>query len=206
MNDELLARLLTAESPDDVERIVTDAPESERAGLRGVATLVKAHLRLQTEHRRLLAENRTLARADLETDLPTRRVFEERLRAETLRVARTRRSFALAMIDVEGAGAHGLGACAEVMRAYCRDADFIARLGDERFALILIDSDTESAEAAVARVIDRLRAIEAAPGRRISPAIGVAVAFPVDSAETLLERADNALYAAQQAGGGIIKA
>lgn len=201
MTNPTIERLLAAASVDDVDRILAEAPEEERIGAEGVAAMVRSNLRLQTEQERLRSENVALSRADPQTDLPSRRVFDERLRNETLRAARSRRSFALGILEVDDADAATLHACADVLRAYCRDADFVARLDDARFALILIDIDRESTEAAVRRILGRLQTMHPPSGSALKPAIGIAISFPVDTVETLLERADNALYAAKQAGG-----
>ena len=69
----------------------------------------------------------------------------------------------------------------------------LARLGGEEFGLLLHDGDPVTAHD----VTDRLR-------RRVSRqrtvSAGVALSLPGDTADTLVARADRALYAAKSSG------
>lgn len=87
-----------------------------------------------------------------------------------------------------------------------RNFDLVARLGGEEFLVIMPDTDRESAVA----VADRLRRLVAeepfrvvADGGEITVTISIGVAIGGrlgDTAEGLIKRSDDALYAAKRAG------
>lgn len=90
------------------------------------------------------------------------------------------------------------------LRAGLRSSDLIARLGGDEFALVMQERQVEDFAPALERICHAL----AAPYRiddkliRMSASLGYTI-FPADpgSAETLLQHADSAMYAAKQAGG-----
>ena len=84
-----------------------------------------------------------------------------------------------------------------------RKEDVMGRLGGEEFAIFLLNADGPGAEA----VAERLRAlVESQPLRAdhhaipVTVSIGVALCTRGDSAETVLKRADAAMYLAKQNG------
>ena len=86
-----------------------------------------------------------------------------------------------------------LAATAAAWRPALRTTDTIARYGGEEFAVLLPHSD----EQASLTVVERL--LEVVPLGQTASA-GIAVWDGSESAETLLARADAALYAAKGAG------
>lgn len=176
-----------------------------------VGGIVRANLGLAAERDRLLAELDRLARTDPLTALPNRRVLEERLEGELHRSARSRRAFALAIIDMDHfkeindryghpAGDEALQRFATTLRAHARHADFVARFAGDEFAMILIDVDPPKARAILERMLEAIRAIRLLDEVSLSASVGVAISYPVDSTESIVERADAALYQAKQAG------
>lgn len=181
------------------------------ASILEIAGIVRTNLMLVADRDRLLTELSSLARTDSLTGLPNRRVFEERLETEVMRGARTRRSFALAILDIDhfkeindrhghAAGDEALRRFARVLASQVRNADFAARFAGDEFVMIFVDVERETVAAAVDRLLEILRGSDSGPCGRLSASAGVAISFPVDTAETLMERADNALYAAKHAG------
>jgi diguanylate cyclase (GGDEF)-like protein len=176
-----------------------------------IAGIVRANLALAAERDRLVAELDRMARTDTLTALPNRRTLEERLEEELHRSARSRRAFALAILDLDHfktindtyghpAGDEALQAFAAALRAHARHADFVARFAGDEFAVIVIDTDPLKARAILERMLDAIRSVRLSTGARLSASVGVALSYPVDSAETLIERADSALYQAKAAG------
>ncbi|MFK7859780.1 MAG: putative bifunctional diguanylate cyclase/phosphodiesterase [Granulosicoccus sp.] len=85
----------------------------------------------------------------------------------------------------------------------------LARLGGDEFTLLLEDNETGRQASAKAQIIvDILKAPIAIEGHEISimPSIGIS-RFPLDSSDPdeLMQQADLAMYAAKQAGGGVLR-
>ena len=95
---------------------------------------------------------------------------------------------------------------AQVVRSCIRGRDIAARIGGEEFVVVLPDTPGEGA----CRVAETIRrAVEAGRIRsadskvvlgQVTLSVGVAVAEAKDSFESLLERADRAMYAAKNSG------
>lgn len=169
-----------------------------------IAAMVRANLSLAAQ----LAD---LARTDPLTGLPNRRLFEERVREELRRSARSRRAFALVLLDLDrfkeindryghAGGDQALCAFANTIRAHARDADFVGRFAGDEFAMLLIDAGRPAAHAMVERLLAAIRQAGVALPIKLTASIGVAMSFPVDTPESLFERADAALYDAKTAG------
>ena len=89
------------------------------------------------------------------------------------------------------------------MFANIRSVDRFGRYGGEEFLLVLPDMDAGQA----VRALDRLRAIIAdldwsafSPGLKVTMSAGVAMLNSNETSDTILARADSALYAAKAQG------
>jgi diguanylate cyclase len=89
------------------------------------------------------------------------------------------------------------------MFANIRSIDRFGRYGGEEFLLVLPDMDAGQA----VRALDRLRAIIAdldwsafSPGLKVTMSAGVAMLNSNETSDTILARADSALYAAKAQG------
>jgi diguanylate cyclase len=163
---------------------------------------------------RRFAEVRRQATTDDLTGLPNRRHLDRRLH-ERLDAARVRgASVALLLIDLDGfkelndtlghrAGDIVLEQIGPRLRGVLRAGDDLARLGGDEFAVVL--SEAADAEPVGRRIGQALAAGLTVDGIdvRIGASIGIAV-FPEhgDDAETLLQRADVAMYQAKAARSG----
>lgn len=201
VRDRVVAALYADTLREDVE--LADAAGSVAYALE-IAGMVRANLSLSEE----LAQ---LARTDGLTGLPNRRVFDERLEDELRRSARSRRPFALTIFDVDKfkqindtyghrAGDEALRTFAEALRTHTRHVDLAARFAGDEFAMILIDVTPIEARAVVDRILEAIRTASASDSMPLSASAGVTLSYPVDTAESILERADAALYQAKQAG------
>ena len=161
-----------------------------------------------------LAEVRRLAATDDLTGLPNRRQFDRRLQ-EALVAARAREaSVALLLIDLDRfkelndtlghrAGDLVLAQIGPRLRAVLRSGDELARLGGDEFAVLLTDADdAEPVGRRIGRALEDSFTVDGIDVR-IGASIGIAV-FPDhgDDAETLLQRADVAMYQAKGARSG----
>ena len=97
-----------------------------------------------------------------------------------------------------------LVAIAERLRGCIGPDDVVGRIAGDEFAVLLEQVGTEAAaEAIAARVTEVMREPFVAEGHEaaVSLSIGVALSNDDDSVESLLSRADLAMYAAKREGG-----
>ena len=152
-----------------------------------------------------------LADTDGLTGLKNHRAFQERLREEVQRASRYATPLSLLMVDVDEfksyndvfghpAGDAALRRIGEVLQATARTHDLTARYGGEEFAVILPETDADSALVAA----ERFRAaIEAADWRerQVTVSLGAATLSPTaGKAAALLAAADAALYQSKKRG------
>jgi len=162
---------------------------------------------------RRLAE---LATEDALTGVANRRALENGLRREWFRCLDQRRPLSVLMIDVDHFkaynDAHGhlegdlqlRGIAQHLNRHHDSQRELLARYGGEEFALLLPGVHVSEA----LRRAEAIRASVASSDAGMTVSIGVAGAVPEVQAEpdSLLRRADAALYAAKRAGRNRVEA
>jgi len=161
-----------------------------------------------------LAEVRQLAATDELTGLPNRRHFNERLATALEHAGREERRLALLLIDLDrfkelndALGHHAgdlvLEQVGPRLRAHLRAEDELARLGGDEFAVLLhTDSGAESVGHRLLQALQASFTIDDVDVR-VGGSLGIAV-FPDDGtdAQTLLQRADVAMYQAKASRAG----
>ncbi|WP_163558715.1 diguanylate cyclase [Halomonas sp. NO4] len=172
------------------------------------------------ERRQLEALRERESRTDPLTQLPNRRALNERLPEAMARARRLGAPLALLFIDLDGfkavndaqgyaAGDSLLREIAARLREAVRETDSVGRLAGDEFVVVLEGIGAEDA-LAVARkliaVIDRPLMLPRGEAR-VSASIGVAPYAPDGdlTPETLLQRADSAMYVAKRAGKGDVR-
>ena len=179
--------------------------------------LDRANKELEEKRKELLA----LSRTDGLTGLINRRHFEERLAGEFARAQRYRAPLSCLLLDIDhfkkvnDTWGHPFGdvvlrRVAEVARAALRDVDVLARYGGEELIALLPETPPPDALAAAERVRAGVEGAELwytaddKPPERVRTTCSIGVAtFPaenVDSAEMMVQAADDCLYAAKQGG------
>ncbi len=146
------------------------------------------------------------------TGVHNRRALNERLTEELARSRRFGHPLALLMLDVDHfkaindryghqTGDQVLTVIGRCLREHVRRIDFVARYGGEEFVILLPETDREGARRFAERLRQAVAALELG-GELASPtvSIGVAVSREADTPDSLLQRADAALYAAKRAG------
>ncbi|HZO93441.1 MAG TPA: EAL domain-containing protein [Candidatus Baltobacteraceae bacterium] len=171
-----------------------------------------------TERHRAETALKHQALHDALTDLPNRTFLDERLNRELALASARGGTLALAVVDLDRfkevndtlghhAGDTLLKEIAERFRSVLRESDFVARLGGDEFAVVLRDAN----EATVMPIVERLLAELAQPcvlaERSIDVEASLGLAFYPEhgnDAETLLRRADVAMYAAKRGRRGAL--
>lgn len=155
------------------------------------------------------------ANYDLLTGLPNRSYFLNQLDQDVKRAERSGLSVALLFIDLDGfknvndrqghdAGDQLLQKVAQRLSHCVRGTDTVARLGGDEFTVILTDvNKVLHIEILVQEMLDALAKPFSIMGKdaQISASIGITL-FPQDAStsEALLRNADQAMYAAKNAG------
>lgn len=188
------------------------AEEKETA----TACLGVFHLLLEQErvHEDILRQ----ALRDPLTGLLNRRAFLDEAGRRLPRLAREGLAATVMFVDIDHfksindrygheRGDRVLAAAAALLRESVRPTDLVARWGGDEFALFLDGADSyaasERAETLCSLVRERLGAVLGSEGAAFS--VGVATFWPgreEETLESLLQRADAAMYAAKRAGGG----
>ena len=148
------------------------------------------------------------------TGLPNRRMFDAALRGRLENMGRYGWQFGLLVVDIDNFKAvndqHGhafgdavLAGVAKTIQGAVRAGDMVARWGGEEFAVLVEASDG----AGLAETAERVRALveqseirHDAKTLRVNVSAGGSLAAQDDTAESLFERADGALYSAKRDG------
>lgn len=210
--DSRLEGLLTSLAEQQSQRETREQEASER--LSALTERVAGMEREAQQYRGHLEEQRQKALCDPLTGLPNRAAWSERLELEVARWQRHGGDLLLAVLDVDLfkrindgyghlAGDKVLKIIASELQRRLRKTDFIARFGGEEFVMLLGATPV----AGGVTLIEQLRAAVAAcpfhfKGERvvITLSAGLAAFAPGEDADTVFERADQALYRAKRAG------
>lgn len=173
---------------------------------------------------RKLAEEKVeqLSRLDGLTNIPNRRSFDEFLHSEWRRCTRLKMPITLAMIDIDyfkqlnDDYGHPFGdlclmKIAGVLQDYARrPSDICARYGGEEFAIVLGNTELESAYGIIAKALDAIHhlsvplpnANKKIDKANITVSIGLATYHPNghNAEESLISSADELLYQAKHSG------
>lgn len=159
----------------------------------------------------LLNEN---AHLDPLTGLPNRRALMERLQQEWARMKRLGGPLSFIMVDLDhfkkvndtyghNVGDRLLQETSKALAQECRKTDLPARYGGEEFAILVPDEPVSSAVHLAERcrqAVEKVFLTAHGATVRATTSFGVADAPGPSSAEALVERADEALYQAKEAG------
>jgi diguanylate cyclase (GGDEF)-like protein len=201
--------LLVAEHDiQDIERLAAEVLQLNGDLAEAQRALTRQNQSLHRSNQQILET----ARTDPLTGAANRRRFDERLQEELERLKRGDSVLSLALADVDHfkqvndqfghpAGDAVLKALVQTMLAGTRPYDLVARWGGEEFVILLPQTGAEAAFQVAERIRLAFAAqIVPAVNRAITVSFGIAAALPADSAETLLARADAALYRAKSGG------
>jgi diguanylate cyclase (GGDEF)-like protein len=173
------------------------------------------------ENARLFEEVQRLAVTDDLTGLRNRRGFFEVARRELERATRTGRPLSALMLDIDGfkrvndTYGHAIGDevlrhLAERCRRAVRDIDLVGRYGGEEFAVLLPETDLKRALEVAERVRSSIgdTSFDTDVGPlpiRVSIGLALLDDDSEQTVESLLDRADTAMYLVKQQGGDAVR-
>jgi diguanylate cyclase (GGDEF)-like protein len=173
--------------------------------------------------RRQLQKSLQLADRDTLCPVLNRRAFRRELKREIARAARFGSPLSVTYLDLDGfkavnddfghaAGDAVLERVAGILVDNTRETDIVARIGGDEFAIALPHATADDAARHAERLagrIDRIRMRDGGaadgPVLRVSVSCGVAGWQPDMEAESLISRADAAMYAARASSGNDLK-
>ena len=149
-----------------------------------------------------------LAHQDSLINLPNRRGFTRELERLIARVDRYGVRAAMLFVDLDGlkmindtfghcAGDEALIQVAGLLSKGVRHSDVVARIGGDEFGILLESSDESDAQETAARLIDQISACEVThegEALPLSVAIGVGMIDALDTPDSVMQRADEAMY------------
>lgn len=173
------------------------------------------HERARAEENILLDRLASQALHDPLTGLANRTLLHERLSAASAAGALRGEPLLVLSVDIDGfkpvndsyghaAGDALLVELARRIQACCRAGDTAARTGGDEFTLLLPGSDGNVAAGMARRVMNAVAEPVQVAGTELhmTASVGVARGSGAEKIEELLERADQAMYAAKHAGRG----
>jgi diguanylate cyclase (GGDEF)-like protein len=202
---EVLRRLKAERKTRDIPVIFLSSTSEEEQGVRSLAQgavdfikkpycppLAKARLAAQLEltaKRRLLDQ---ISGIDPVTAVPNRSAFEQRLATEWKRALRNQRPVSLVLAEVQLASRAADGPnlsleeeekrlqhlAAIIEGSLYRPADLLARLGDDRFAVLLPDTDERGARLVANQVLHAVEKLSGGVFEGMQVYMGAATAIP----------------------------
>ena len=196
--------------------------QSARQRLQTAMQLEKANLHLEhlvhertAELARARDEAEQLARLDVLTGVANLRQFQEAAEREAQRARRDGHALAVLVFDIDlfkqindrhghAAGDEVLRAVAQTVQGAVRESDLVARIGGEEFAVLLPEVSAAEALVTAEGLRERIAAwSDQSDSRalRCTASFGISALNGADAGfDAMLQRADQAMYQAKQAG------
>jgi diguanylate cyclase (GGDEF)-like protein len=156
------------------------------------------------------------ARLDPLTELLNRRAWSEAAAVEHARAIESGAPYVIVMADVDNfkklndasghqAGDECLQALAKCLRRTCRPGDTVGRVGGEEFVMLFPETSITEGGALASDILDAVRELGLphagmGPGHVVSLSLGVAAGPDEHGWESVMRRADEALYRAKREG------
>ena len=185
--------------------------------LAGGGTLWHGYVSDISDLKRVEEELRALSITDSLTGIHNRRYFQDRLKAEMIRVKRASGALSVIMFDIDHFkrinDQHGHAVGDEVLKELCRRisqrlrrTDVFCRLGGEEFVVLCANTDGSQAFNVAVELWQALRGEPMEGVGTVTASFGVASWRVEEGVDSLLLRADSGVYAAKQAGRDRVEA
>ncbi len=211
-------------SSEEVDVLTRTFNEMSRGLGRNARELEENQRQIEAANQELVAKNEELSNMNLVleqlsitdglTKLHNHRYFQEALAAECRRSSRTGDPLCLVLIDIDyfkkwndrlghAGGDEILRRMAEILNQSVRETDLLARYGGEEFALLAINTTLPGAAALgekIRQAVEATSFVTDVPSEREPLTVSVGVAAYAGDRKQLFIDADEALYAAKDAG------
>jgi diguanylate cyclase (GGDEF)-like protein len=182
----------------------------------GILEGVASQAAIAISHAQLFQAQEENALTDELTKLPNRRALAQRFLEEMQRARRHHKGMAFLMIDIDHfklvndtyghlQGDAVLAELAKILIAGKRESDVCARYGGEEFGLILHETNETGAMTLAERIRAKVQGATFPGGLKVTISIGVAATEDESLFTSLIEKADQALYTAKQAGRNAVR-
>src|SRR6266567_4716792 len=172
---------------------------------------VASQAAIAIRHAQLFQAQEENALTDELTKLPNRRALAQQFLKEMQRARRHHKPIAFLMVDLDHfkqvndtyghlQGDAVLAELASIISTGARESDVCARYGGEEFALVLHETNDAGARILAERIRAKVAAHTFPGGLKLTISIGVAATAEAALFTSLIERADQALYAAKMGG------
>jgi diguanylate cyclase len=220
--NEVASQLSGEVSPDGLNRLIDRAVRATNGALERGAEMKQRFSQLAQEMQQVrseLARSQEEARLDALTGLNNRLAFQEELSAMVAGAGEGSHVPCLLLVDVDFfkrvndtyghlGGDHVLQVVAQEVRASVRGRDVVARYGGEEFAVLLRDTPRSGCQAVAENVrlhvgqslIELPRELGFEQPVMVTVSVGGAWYRQGESIESLIDRADRALYESKQNG------
>lgn len=196
--------------PNEWQRVVIEtsmAPVLEEEIQERTRALQQANKALETEKQLLT----NLSSTDQLTGLYNRYKFEDLFEFEKNQMLRHNTKLSIILLDIDffksvnDTNGHNVGDAvlkelALILRASVRSSDVVVRWGGEEFIVFTPKTTLEQAQQLAETIRDNVKSTTFSHGRQLTASFGVTSFEENDELETLIQRADRALYRAKELG------
>ena len=164
-----------------------------------------------TEQKKNFEKLRSEAELDALTDVFNRRMLDFFIESEIAKSVRYKSIFSVIMIDLDffkkvndnyghDKGDDILRNCAEIFKKNIRHSDLIARYGGEEFIILAPNTDIENGKMLAEKIRTVIETFDFGLKENLTASFGVSSYIADDTPETVMKRADKALYSAKKQG------
>ncbi|MGB1238617.1 MAG: GGDEF domain-containing protein [Pseudomonadales bacterium] len=175
-------------------------------------------LLLEQRNKRIFATHQELVQAayqDTLTGAFNRKKFDEFGASEIDRCSRFKHTFSLALLDIDhfkhvndtyghSVGDTVLQEIVELLKSSIRNTDLLVRWGGEEFVILCVESNKTESLHLMTRISERIQAHSFSHVGHKTVSIGLTQLDADDSLDSLIKRADQALYQAKEQGRNTI--
>jgi len=183
----------------------------------GKETFFSGIIRDITKRKQLESDLEKLATIDKLTQVYNRTKFHEAIKIEFERTKRYNHALSTIMFDIDhfknindtyghAVGDYILQTLPRIVKGKLREIDYLVRWGGEEFVVIIPETDMVKAEVLAERIRKAVEGYQFNDVGTVTISLGVTQFREDDSEDTLIKRADDAMYAAKGKGRNRVEA